>query len=247
MKKALGVFLAVVLLLSLTSTVVLAANGNGNGNGANVIEVNGAHYNLNLIGKKADWNDKSGFDNPDRHTIFIPEATSTFSYVNPLGDTVTGSIKLEIGQDKNAEDIYVTDGTAFDGDGTVGIMMPEKKYYVFIASRGKPNGETNIDAMVYYDSTLGEWLYCIGEVSVSRGWKTAEDLFWVTQEEHDESPLGIALGGTLPEDPMWIFDYLEWLATLNAGEADPSETMEYYWDITNNGNKLIKLRFYPMN
>ncbi len=240
MKKVFAVVLAVTLVLTLALGSGLAlAKPNGNGNGANVIDVNGPHYNLNLIGKKADWNNKSGFDNPSRHTIFIPEDTTGFGYTAPDGTSISDSIKLEIGLDKNAEDIYVTDGTAFDGDG-IGIMMPDKKYYVFIASRGKPGGNTDIDAMVYYDSILGEWLYCIGEVSVTRGWKTAEDLFWVTEAEHDA---GFGYASDMPYSPMWIFDYLEWLATLN--DADP-ETMEYYWDILNNGNKLIKLRFYPM-
>lgn len=241
MKKVIAIMISAVLMLSLIPTVALA--GNGHGNGANAFDVNGAHYNLNLIGKKANWNEKSGFSNPDRHTIFIPEDTTGFGYTAPDGTAISDSIKLEIGLDKNSDDIYVTDGTAFDGDG-IGIMMPDKKYYVFIASRGKPTSENaNIDAMVYYDSTLGEWLFLVGEVSVTRGWQTAEDLFWVTQTEHDA---GTGLGGTLPVDPMWIFDYLEWLGTLNDGEADPTETMEYYWDIDNNGNKLIKLRFYPM-
>jgi len=42
------------------------------------IDFNGPHYNLNLIGKKVDWNAQGNFDNPDRHTMFVPLDTSIY-------------------------------------------------------------------------------------------------------------------------------------------------------------------------
>jgi hypothetical protein len=255
--------ITLLLLLSLAATPAFAANGNGKGNGGNSLDVNGPHYNLNIIGKKADWNNKSGFSNPDRHTVFVPQYTAgedgvygtddDFKYLNPPWDDdglqtdpdsdgdpmyISGSIKVEISQDKSADDIYIIDGTAFDGDGKVAIALPDRKYDVYICSKAKPGFYTDIDAMVYYDSTLGEWLFCIGEITVTRNWQSMYDLFYVTQSE---DVVGTALGVPIIET-MWIFDYLDYLAGIN-GE-DP-ETTEYFWDFDNQGNKLVKVRFYP--
>jgi hypothetical protein len=38
----------------------------------------GAHYNLNIIGKKSDWSGGGSYDNPARHTMFVPENTDEF-------------------------------------------------------------------------------------------------------------------------------------------------------------------------
>ena len=47
---------------------------------------------------------------------------------------------------------------------------------------------------------------------------------------------------------MWIFDYFEELESYDFGEVglqdDIVETI-YWWEVLNNGNKLIKVRFYP--
>ena len=116
MKKLITVGLAVVLLLSLAATPVFAGNGNGNGNGGLKPgqDFNGPHYNLNIIGKKADWKRGGGYNNPARHTMFVPENTDPdgipdsgdeFSYELPDGSIQYGSIKIEMTQ-SDQEVIY---------------------------------------------------------------------------------------------------------------------------------------------
>ena len=53
--------IAVIFLMFLTSGIIAvnAGNGNGNGNGnghGNGIDLTGYHFNLNILGKKSDWN-----------------------------------------------------------------------------------------------------------------------------------------------------------------------------------------------
>jgi len=43
----------------------------------------GAHYNLNIIGKKSDWNAQGSFSNPDRHTMFVPEDIEDYNTNHP--------------------------------------------------------------------------------------------------------------------------------------------------------------------
>lgn len=238
MKKLIAVVLAVslVLTLGIGSGMALAEKPEKAINQGNGLP-SGPHYNLNIIGKKADWNNKDGFNNPDRHTIFVPENTDGFSYMDPTDVLVQDTIKVEISQDKSLDDIAVIDGTAFDGDGTVAIALPDKKYNVFICSKAKPGGTTDITAKVYYDATTGYYLIDIGDVSVTRKWATADDLFYV---DPSEDTIGAGFDGVGITTTMWIFDYLEYLAGLEPGDQDS----EYYWDFDNNGNKLVKLRFY---
>ena len=47
MKRLIAVVMAVALLVSFTTPVLAAPKG---------IDVNGFHYTLNILGKKADWN-----------------------------------------------------------------------------------------------------------------------------------------------------------------------------------------------
>ena len=51
---------------------------------------------------------------------------------------------------------------------------------------------------------------------------------------------------------LWIFDYLDFLEGQEVGidpDTDESILLEYgmyFWDFDNNGNKLVKVRFYPI-
>jgi hypothetical protein len=68
MKKLLAIFLAVVMVAALGSGIALAAKPG--------TDFNGAHYNLNIVGKKADWSGGGSYDNWDRHTMFVPGNTT---------------------------------------------------------------------------------------------------------------------------------------------------------------------------
>lgn len=225
-----------IVTLFIFSSGLLAVNAERGGNGANEIDLNGFHYTLNIIGKKSDWKGGGGYDNPDRSTIFVPQDTSTFSYTLPDG-TICDNIAIYF---TKGTEFAVLDGNAFDEDGSCAIQLDERKYSVWICSRAKPHFSTQINGTVFINDTAGgSYLYCIGELTVTRKWKDAEDLFWV---DSGEDPWGM-VGST----PQWIFDYLENLEGYQIGEDLYLEDGIYFWDFDNNGNKLVKVRFYPIS
>ena len=235
---------AIAIVISLTITGITVVNAN-KGNGANEIDLHGFHYTLNILGKKTDWKGGGDYNNPDRSTIFVPQNTSGFNYTidTPDGPMTYDDIAIEF---RKGEEFAVLDGNAYD-DGWCAIELPDQKFSVWICSRAKPGYTTDIDGMVYVEDTAGGWyLYCIGELSVKRKWQDAYDLFWVTwNEDYFEF-----MQNTDPD--MWIFDYLDFLEGQQVGtDPDTGEPIlldygMYFWDFDNNGNKLIKVRFYPI-
>ena len=198
-------------------------------------DFNGPHYNLNIIGKKADWNGSAGY-NSDRHTMFVPENTDEFELNgNPceapepdLGHGKVGSgitIWMTSCDNKiNGDDcdFAVLDGNAFD-DCKCEFQLAPGKYEVWIVAKAKPGGETNITGWLYDPNTLEYFLKTdAGTINVkSKGkeWQVATDLFYY--------------GG------QWVFDYLQELID------DPLlDSGAYFWQYDNKGNKLVKVRFY---
>jgi hypothetical protein len=219
---------AVVLAFSIAMMPVSAAKPG--------TDFNGPHFNLNLVGKKSDWSGGGNYDNADRHTMFIPENTTDFSYISPEGDTVTGSIAIEFTQ---GDDWVVVDGNAFD-DGWCGFQLAPGKYKVYVVAKAKPGYTTNLGAWVYVEDEYGSWyVYNVGSLSVtkSKQWSDATPLFTVSPNED--------YFGLISED-MWIFDYLNFIEGYDFGDSPDITDSVYLWDIDNNGNKLIKLRFYPV-
>jgi len=200
-------------------------------------DFSGPHYNLNLIGKKIDWNDHENFSNPDRHTMFVPLSTNgeeiTFAGFDPLP-----GIKISMTQ---GSEFAVIDGTWFD-DGECAFQLGPGKYNVYIVAKGKPGGEADITGWVYADATT-DYLFPIGTVNVSRSkkWKDITDIFYVDEGE-DSSIDWEGLFITPPEYPMWVFDYLDFLNTYLPG----CEYAEYFWQLVNNNIRLIQVRFYPI-
>ena len=227
-------------------------NGNGNGNGGLQpgIDFNGAHYNLNLIGKKADWNGGGSYDNWDRHTMFVPEYTD--GWTTPNGEDGITIWMTQWNIDNLAEDNYgeddfaVVDGNACD-DGVARLQLASGLYEVYVVAKAKPakKGEleyyTNITGWVYAEDEFGGAYYLnIGLVKVtkSKKWKDATDLFYVSPGEDD---FGIIL------EDMWVFTYLNFLKDYDFG-LDPDITdAAYFWQFDNHGNKLVKVRFYPVD
>ena len=227
MRKVIAIVLAVALVAVLVPVIALAGNGNGNGNGKQPgIDFNGPHYNLNIIGKKADWSGGGSYDNPNRHTMFVPEDTT--GYTTPNGED---GITIWMTQ---GSDWAVLDGNAFD-DGECAFQLAPGKYKVYIVAKAKPGGATNITGWVYYEET-GDHYFSIGTVKVtkSKWWKDATHIFYVSSSE---DPFGMVPSNGLG---MWVFDYLAWLA----GQPDVTDTA-YFWQYDNKGNKLVKVRFYP--
>ena len=214
----------------------------------------GAHYNLNIIGKKSDWNAQGSFSNPDRHTMFVPEDIEDYNinhpdnpcytpdgtpswapegadYDDPRGEEFPGiTIWMTQCPPESVDcDFAVLDGNAFD-DCKCEFQLAPGRYEVWIVAKAKPGGETDITGWVrYYDIlyTKIEYVMCkLGTLNVKKkfGWQDATDLFYFDTEYGDD---------------MWVFTYLGLL------EADPDyENAAYFWQFDNKGNKLVKVRFY---
>jgi hypothetical protein len=243
MKKFFALTLAVTMVASLLPAAAFASAGGNKGE----LNLNGPHFELNLLGKPDGWNDKE-VTNPDRHTMFVPQDTTNWEIELKTGtngnklanhgivtdnvDTLPGfAIYMTQGTE-----FAVVDGSAFDGDACEFQLGPGK-YQVFVAARAKPteNAPTidgwlqayDIDGQLYYYLNLGT-------VSFTRQWKNATDLFYIDSGETANTPL------PAPSDPTWIFDYIANLDTSEWGD------LAYFWQLQNYGTKLIKVRFFPV-
>jgi hypothetical protein len=248
MKKLITISLAVVMVLTLGVTPVFAAKPG--------TDFNGAHYNLNLIGKSKEM--PGDYDNPNRHTMFVPLDTSDFNIdlntPNNLDQETLPGIKVEMTQ---GEEFAMIDGNATDGYGA--FQLGRGKYHVYIAVRAKsPKHEdayTDITGWVEaYDNVGQLWYYIdIGYVQVKKGknsWTDATDLFFVTAGEDDFGFLTGSEADYIGGLGIWVFDYMAGIDTwyedsLGAAPYDLSD-LAYFWQFDNHGNRLIQVRFYPM-
>jgi hypothetical protein len=181
-------------------------------------------YVLNLIGKKDGWSGGGTYDNPDRHTMFLPQTTAD---------------DLTVWMSQGPE-FAVIDGNAFD-DGSLSLQLGAGKYAVFIVALGKPGNGANIEGWIY-NATDNTYLLLVGTINVqghskTPRWENATDLFWVSPSE--DQTLGLnALGIT---EETWVFDYMQGLSTAYVGT-----NYLYLWQLDNNNNKLLQVRFYQI-
>jgi hypothetical protein len=212
-------------------------------------DFSGAHYNLNIIGKKSDWNGGGSYDNPDRHTMFVPENTDEFE-ITPGNTCFTPNDDPRLDEPgvtiwmTQGDEFAVLDGNAFD-DCKCEFQLGPDRYKVYIVAKGKPGGETDITGWVRYpdpneDYAVYYYLY-IGSVNVkkTKDWNDATDIFYVSCSEDllsivDDIVDCDGLG-------MWVFEYLSALTTYDPLINDNA----YFWQFDNNGNKLVQVRFYP--
>jgi hypothetical protein len=243
MRKLIPIALAIVLVLTLAVTPVFAAKPG--------TDFNGPHYNLNLIGKSKEM--PGDYDNPSRHTMFVPLDTTgmniSLNQPNNLDKSSLPGIKIEMTQ---GEEFAMIDGDATDGYGA--FQLGPGKYRVYIAVKAKSpkyeNAYTDITGWVEaYDNNGSLWYYIdVGWVQVKKNgnsWTDATDLFFVTTGEDD---FGF-LTGSEPDYTqwgMWVFDYMAGLDAWTTGDYDLSD-LAYFWQLENHGNKLIQVRFYPMS
>jgi hypothetical protein len=219
MKRLVALVLATILLGTLTTPVFAAPKG---------IDVNGFHYTLNIVGKKADWSGNGNYDHGS--TMFVPAKSSELSFIGPDGVTVIDGIKINIGL---GPEYAVTDGNAFD-DGQTAFQLPKDRYKVFIAIRGKPGFAASIKGWIY-DSDSDISLMEIGEFNVSRKWGDATDEL-----------LYVDLSGTFGAgyENIYTLDLLD--GTILDPDGNQLIIDEYFWSLVSNGAKLLKVRIYPI-
>ena len=218
MKKTMLSTAAVMLAIFALSSIaysVLAASTNPN-------QLYGAPvYVLNVIGKKDSWSSGGTYNNPDRHTMFVPQTTAAASNV---------TIWMTQGTD-----FAVLDGNAFD-DGNCSFQLGPGKYAVFIVALGKPGGDAHVQGWIY-NATDNTYLLQVGSVTVKGHsgkpqWTNATGLFWVSSSIDQ---FGIVTSGS-----MWVFDYITALQSSTTG------TYMYLWSLTTNHDKLLQVRFYQI-
>ena len=218
------------------------------------IDLNGPHFELNLVAKKDNWNENE-FDNPERHTIFIPRDTEGWNILlnqpNNLNLPSLPGVRIDMTQ---GADFAVLDGTVFDGD-KAEFQLGPGKYQIYVAMRGKKNVDPAyiagwleaLQTTTALDLTTTElWYYqCLGTVTVTRKWTNITGLFTINVGEAGDLPFDPALG-----TEQWIFDYMNWLGqqtiTLGDGSVITYSDIAYFWQLVNHGSQLIKVRFYPV-
>lgn len=232
--------LLVVLAVSSCLLVLPAGAANNNPN-----KIHGSPtYVLNILGKKSDWNAQGDFDNPDRHTIFVPENTAEWGEIKGTD----GVVRIWM---TSGPEFAVLDGNALD-DGNASLQIESGRYYVYFVALAKPGGDGHLSGW-YYDDEGNAYLPLGLPLQVRRSkgqpiWTNATDLFYIEWDQVVATLLGMGLTteqiaallasyGYVPGDHVWIFDFLTILQSL--GDTD-----YYFWQLDNNGNKHIQVRFY---
>ena len=245
-KKIFGILLVAVLIATILPSAVLAKSPRTEFN------LNGPHFNLNLLGKADGWNDKE-VSNPERHTMFVPMDTTNWQIdlkSGPAGNKVVnhGKVSTNVTElpgfaiymtQSGSDDFAVIDGTAFDGD-PCELELADGKYWVVIAAKAKPVANPPVIdgwAQVYDEYETLYYYLNLGTVTVSRKWVNATDLFFIDNDEIRNDITGLPT----VDGEVWIFDYLNALE-----EMDQYSDTAYFWQLVNHGSKLIQVRFYPM-
>ena len=246
MKKIFGILLVVVLVATILPSAVFAKSPRTE------FDLNGPHFNLNLLGKADGWNDKE-VSNPERHTMFVPMDTTNWQITlkqGAAGNKVVnhGSVSTNETElpgfaiymtQSGSDDFAVIDGTAFDGD-PCELELADGKYQVVVAAKAKPVAKAPVIdgwAQVYDEYGTLYYYLNLGTVTVNRKWSDATDLFFIDNDEINTGATGLPT----VSGQVWIFDYLKYLE-----EMDQYSDTAYFWQLQNSGSKLIQVRFYPI-
>jgi hypothetical protein len=213
MKKSIIVAIGALVVCSLLlSSGAFAGVGNNDKNG---FQVNGKHYNLNIIGvdKHGEVGDSMG------HTMFVK---------------LDGKTRIYMTQDTDGE-FKVVDRNGLDGNAEFNIAPGH--YNIYARALGKPNGKANITAYGNFtDAMEGTTLILLGYVDITREKGKPQsvninELFYVdvTLCTKINETTGICEEWVVYED-YWVFDI--------------EELLEYYWEYYNKDLKLLQVRFY---
>jgi len=227
-------------LLFLAGLTLVAAPGYAQtGNGA----PSGAHYNLNIIGMKAEDTEdckKAPMTDSNRHTIFVD---LDFTDPTPKQPTPIASLNRRNKIYLQEGPFQVIDGNACDGDEAI-FQLPLQEcatatvetvsdcaYDVYIRGLGSPQGSPSAVITTCGISPAGDEFQCsLESVTVTRT-KQKSSFTNVTKE------LTTLCIDTIDDG---VFD----------GQCDERVVLfgddfaQYFWDYDNNGLRLAQLRFY---
>jgi hypothetical protein len=188
---------------------------------------NGTHYNLNIIAVPPN-NRPPDSNTSNRHTIIAP--------LNTVRGNVDCRIMLTNGG--TTYDFQVVDGFCLDGDASFVLPDPDPQntgvaeYQVWLALAGKPGGGANLTTCQVDKMTLEEVCSLESTITIS-GNRDPGKPKWVNVTKQ---LLTVCLDTSVPSDGVcdtrqFLFD---------------DSTKDYLWQYDNFGNRLLKLRFYPI-
>jgi len=235
-------FAAALTCIFLVAMPLIAIPVQGGGNN-NPNKLWGAQtYLLNILGKKSDWSGDPSYESTDRRTMFVPEDVEEFLKLKGFADC-----KIWV---KQGPDFAVEDPNMFD-DGMCNLTIGQGRYEVYFVALGKPGRTAVLEGWIY-NASANEYLLKIGYVEVKHSkrpdWKSGHDMFYVSETEAAGilSALGItweqllaALGYPPDATEVWVFDFINWLATQTGYEY------AYLWKLVS-GCKHIQVRFYKI-
>ena len=186
----------------------------------------GTHYNLNIIAVPPNNRPPDSNSSSNRHTIIAP--------LNAVRGNVDCRILLTNGG--TAFDFQVVDGFCLDGDASFILPDPDPnntgvaEYQVWLALAGKPGGGANL---------------------------TSCKVDALTNEDVCSLETTITISGNRdPGKPKWVNVTKQLLTlcldTTGDGICDTREFLfdqsgvQYLWQYDNFGNRIAKLRFYPI-
>ncbi len=267
--KFVTILSVIIIAMLVVPTPALAANPNKT--------MGEPAFVLNVLGKKADWNPGGEFDNPDRHTIFVPEGSS--------GTAVQTKIWITQALKGSLLPFAVIDGNGFDEDGA-SLQLGDGYYACYIAALGKPVGEgSTLGGMV--TSPDGTDLFFLGGVDANAlrphgktpVWEDYSNLFYITYAQmvtyfeglgfsnttiptatqladdvwtfFESSGLLHDIDGDGVGDSIWIFDFYTYIVDVLTVKfpdiAGDLNAGQYYWDLKNQGIRHLQIRFYKIS
>ena len=214
---------SIAMGLSLSVAGVFAQTGNG--------ALSGAHYNLNIIGKKQCSTES--LTDTSRHTIFVllNGGDSATSLNGTLASTISKQNKIYLAPGA----FSVLDGNACDGNGGK-FQLPVGGYYVFARALGKPGGVATMTTCATgagVDGVLGtadDEIICSTENVVLSREKGKSSFSNVTTEL--TTMMIDTDGDNVADTRVSIFDPM---------------LQDYFWNYDNKGLRLAQLRFYMVN
>lgn len=247
MRKLLVLGLVLLVAAAFTVPAVSAVKPtDDDGNYVGNFAPSGPHYNLNLIGVKEDKWSETGDEltNGNGHVIFVKMGKN---------ERVTTKIYLKEGDDFAVLDRDGTDGSAYFQlpdpyeDGEDVTDPANSAYQIYIRVLGKPGGTGDITTGICEaeDPETLPYPKCVvdGDVYLS------ENVVELSSHGNNNK---FQMVTTELTTVTVTADFGDGVETITAGlfEEDPFDLgwafTEYFWQLNNQGMKLIQLRFYPV-